>query len=36
MRRNPANGYPLFRRDDLEDFLRRIEPPDNGPPRKAK
>jgi excisionase family DNA binding protein len=22
MRRNPANGYRLFRRSDLEDFLR--------------
>ena len=31
-----ANGYRLFRRADLENFLMRIEQPDNGPPRKAK
>ena len=36
MRRNPANGYRLFRRADLEDFLKQIAQPDNGPPRKAK
>jgi len=36
MRRNPANGYRLFRRADLEAFLKHIAQPDNGPPRKAK
>lgn len=25
MHRNPANGYRLFKRSDLEKFLRRIE-----------
>jgi excisionase family DNA binding protein len=25
VRRNPANGYRLFRRQDLEEFLQRIE-----------
>ena len=35
VRRNPANGYRLFKRSDLEDFLRSI---DDRPhkPRKAK
>ena len=28
MRRNPANGYRLFRRDDLERFLVDLEKPD--------
>lgn len=27
MRRNPANGYRLFKRSDLEAFLRQIEKP---------
>jgi len=27
MRRNPANGYRLFRRTDLEAFLRKISKP---------
>jgi len=27
MRRNPANGYRLFRRADLEGFLRKISKP---------
>ena len=36
MRRNPANGYRLFRRADLETFLKRIARPDNEPPRKAR
>ena len=26
MRRNPANGYRLFRRVDLDQFLKRLEP----------
>ena len=25
MRRNPANGYRLFRRKDIHDFLSRLE-----------
>lgn len=27
MHRNPANGYRLFKRSDLEKFLRRIDRP---------
>lgn len=27
MRRNPANGYRLFKRSDLRKFLAQIEPP---------
>ncbi|QDV85592.1 MerR family transcriptional regulator [Planctomycetes bacterium TBK1r] len=27
MHRNPANGYRLFKRTDLEDFLKEIEKP---------
>ena len=27
MHRNPANGYRLFRRDDLENFLRQAAQP---------
>lgn len=27
MRRNPANGYRLFRRSDLERFLKNLERP---------
>lgn len=27
MRRNPANGYRLFKRSDLLKFLAKIEPP---------
>ena len=34
-RRNPANGYRLFRRADLENFLRDAERPVNRN-RKAK
>jgi excisionase family DNA binding protein len=33
--RNPANGYRLFRRDDLDDFLRQVAEM-NSPPRKPK
>jgi excisionase family DNA binding protein len=29
MHKNPANGYRLFRRSDLEKFLRRVERPLN-------
>ena len=28
MRRNPANGYRLFKRTDLEKFLKKLERPD--------
>ena len=28
MRRNPANGYRLFKRNDLERFLKKLERPD--------
>jgi excisionase family DNA binding protein len=27
MRRNPANGYRLFKRSDLEDFLAKLDKP---------
>ena len=27
MRRNPANGYRLFKRSDLQRFLAKLEPP---------
>ena len=27
MTRNPINGYRLFRREDLEDFLKKIDQP---------
>ncbi len=37
MRRNPANGYRLFKRSDLERFLRQAARPVNPVrPRKAK
>jgi excisionase family DNA binding protein len=28
MRRNPANGYRLFKRKDLEKFLKKVERPE--------
>lgn len=28
MRRNPVNGYRLFRRDDLEKFLAKVAKPE--------
>ena len=28
MRRNPANGYRLFKRSDLEKFLKNLERPE--------
>ncbi len=34
MRRNPANGYRLFSRKDLERFLSKIERPKNIARRK--
>lgn len=36
MHRNPANGYRLFRRADLEDFLKSIERPVTSPAQKRK
>jgi len=33
MHKNPANGYRLFRRDDLEKFLAKVAKPEN---RKTK
>jgi excisionase family DNA binding protein len=36
MHRNPANGYRLFRRADLEKFLHRVERPVNAPAKKRK
>ncbi|TWT84758.1 polar chromosome segregation protein [Planctomycetes bacterium CA13] len=27
MRRNPANGYRLFKRSDLEQFLKKLDQP---------
>ena len=35
MRRNPANGYQLFKRRDLEDFLRVVDA-SSVRPRKTK
>jgi excisionase family DNA binding protein len=36
MHRNPANGYRLFRRADLEKFLHGIEQPVNTMMKKRK
>lgn len=37
MHRNPANGYRLFRRSDLDKFLRKIaKPVGSARPKKAK
>ncbi len=37
MRRNPANGYRLFKRKDLERFLKRVDRPvKTGKTRTAK
>ena len=36
MHRNPANGYRLFRREDLESFLVEAARPVNRQKRKAK
>ncbi len=35
-RRNPANGYRLFRRTDLEAYLRRVAKADRGEPSKKR
>lgn len=34
MHRNPANGYRLFKRSDLEKFLRQVELSGSKPKRK--
>ena len=34
MTRNPINGYRLFRREDLEDFLKKIDQPTQKPRAK--
>ena len=34
VRRNPANGYRLFKRSDLEKFLKRISQPVRPTPSK--
>ncbi|MCR9293903.1 MAG: helix-turn-helix domain-containing protein [bacterium] len=36
MRRNPANGYRLFRRDDLDSFLNDIAKPVSRAKKKPK
>lgn len=36
MRRNPANGYRLFKRADLEKFLRKADKPIPAPRKKSK
>ncbi len=36
MHRNPANGYRLFRRADLEKFLHAVERPVNAAAKKRK
>lgn len=36
MHRNPANGYRLFRRDDLDAFLKNIAKPVSGAKKKPK
>jgi len=36
VRRNPANGYRLFKRDDLETFLRQAGTPTPTTPKKPK
>lgn len=34
MTRNPINGYRLFRREDLENFLKQIDEPSQKPRAK--
>ncbi len=36
MQRNPANGYRLFKRADLEKFLRKADKPVSTSPKKSK
>lgn len=36
MSRNPANGYRLFKRTDLEKFLRQVESSGTSKPKRKK
>lgn len=36
MHRNPVNGYRLFKRSDLEKFLRKVETSRNSTPNQKK
>ena len=36
MHRNPVNGYRLFKRNDLEKFLRTVEASKTKPPSQRK
>lgn len=36
MHRNPANGYRLFKRSDLEKFLRQVETSRSSTPNRKK
>lgn len=36
MRRNPVNGYRLFKREDLEAFLQELEEPETVPAQKRR
>jgi excisionase family DNA binding protein len=36
MHRNPANGYRLFKRSDLEKFLRQVESSGTSKPKRKK
>ncbi|MDA1055830.1 MAG: helix-turn-helix domain-containing protein [Planctomycetota bacterium] len=36
MRRNPVNGYRLFKREDLEAFLQQLDAPETAPPKKRR
>ena len=36
MRRNPVNGYRLFKREDLEAFLQQLEEPETVPAQKRR
>lgn len=36
MRRNPANGYRLFKRKDLEAFLRLLDQPQTSKPQQRR
>jgi excisionase family DNA binding protein len=36
MRRNPVNGYRLFKREELEAFLRQLDEPETGSTQKSE
>ena len=36
MRRNPVNGYRLFKREDLEAFLQELEEPETVPAQNRR